>query len=837
MRKILALCACLCATAAFAIPAKRVRRMITLADGTQKEVMLCGDENVHYFLDAAGKAYTEREDGCFMLADKQALDARWGERLAKRNQLRLERAEKRGIGVPSTTLRQGMFRAWGDVQNPISGSKRGLVILVSFSDKAINSKHTQAYFDDYFNKEGFSQDGMQGSVHDYFKECSYGKFDLTFDVVGPVKVSNTMSYYGSNDSYGNDKYVGVMVAEACKLADAQGVDFSKYDWDRDGEVDQVYIIYAGYGENAGASTSTIWPHEYDLYSANYFGDGPGPQKFDGVTVNTYAVSSELAGTSGTRANGIGTACHEFSHCMCIPDMYDTSEGAANFGMDMWDLMNTGSYRGMNGYGDLKCLSDGECPTPYTAYERMYCGWLTPTELTNPCVIQDMKPLATHPEAYIIYNQKNRNEYYLLENHQKVGFDKSAPGTGMLVVHVDFDKDDWINNSVNSKAYHQRMTIIPADNQFMTGSSYGDKYATDKDLAGDPWPGTSRSTALTNTSTPASTLYSANIDGRKFLSKPIEQISENTQTGTISFLFDGGVNIDAPVALQASDIRADGFTANWKAVSGAEEYEVQLTARTINDVKPEDAMLLSEDFAKFSNGLSMDGTQDISKDLDKYTALPGWTGSKLYTSSKDRVKLGSSLGAGSLTTPLLHSSEDVVTIRISTHNYSADQGYLDVKINEQIVGMANLSASVQDFVFTASVTGDFKVTIASTKRAYLYDIYVYDGTYDIEELKPAKVMAKVAENKSYKTKDTKYVFTSLDATKQYSYKVRAYEKSVPGPWSEAISVDLQTGILQIVDTEEDRLNDNVKIYDLSGRRLSRIPSHGIYIVNGKKIVRQ
>ena len=349
---------------------------------------------------------------------------------------------------------------------------------------------------------------FQGSVHDYFYDQSYGLFDLEFDVVGPYTLSHNMAYYGENNSKGDDKRAATMVAEACRLAD-KDVDFARYDWDGDNEVDQVYVIYAGYSEASGAPPSTVWPHEWDLESATSIRDGNGAIELDGVDINTYACSNELQGTRGSRISGIGTACHEFSHCLGLPDMYDTTGKA--FGMDCWDLLDYGCYN-----------NDEYTPAPFTSYERMFCGWLTPIVLTGPATVEGLAPITLAPVAFIIYNKANPNEFYMLENHQKQGWDSYSYGHGLLVIHVDYDEDAWYDNSVNDVASHQRMTIIPADNSL-----------SGRNLAGDPFPGTSNNTSLTNTTQPAATLYNMNSDGQKLLSCPITNIQESA-AGLISF---------------------------------------------------------------------------------------------------------------------------------------------------------------------------------------------------------------------------------------------------------------------------------------------------------------
>ena len=192
------------ATALLAIPAKRIKRTITLTDGSQVTATFGGDEYLHYYTDASGNRYVAQADGRYAPLSQERL-ALGQQRRAAANRARMMRGQKSRATLGATS-------------NPVSGQKKGLVILVNFADKAL--QYTQADFNDYFNKVGYNKHGMEFSVHDYFYRCSYGQFDLTFDVVGPVTVSKNMSYYGSNDADGNDQHPAEMVSEAIHLAAA-----------------------------------------------------------------------------------------------------------------------------------------------------------------------------------------------------------------------------------------------------------------------------------------------------------------------------------------------------------------------------------------------------------------------------------------------------------------------------------------------------------------------------------------------------------------------------------------------------------------------------------------
>ena len=236
-----------------------------------------------------------------------------------------------------------------------------------------------------------------------------------------------------------------------------------------------------------------------------------------MTINTFACSCELHSNKGSQLDGIGTICHEFSHCMGLPDFYNTSD-MADFCMDAFELMDQGAYNG-NSYS----------PAAYTGYERWVCGWREPAELKDTCTITGWLPLVSGGETYILYNEANRNEYYFIDNRERVGFDNGLYSTGLVAVHVDYDADAWSNNRVNADKKHKRMTLLPAD------GLYDWKTANT-----DAWPytymnGQRTLDSLTDNSRPHPTLYNKNSDGSFLLHKPIYKIRKNEDM-TVDFVF-------------------------------------------------------------------------------------------------------------------------------------------------------------------------------------------------------------------------------------------------------------------------------------------------------------
>ena len=516
------------ALSAQAVPAKKgVWRMVTLADGTQKRVELRGDEFCSYWVDAEGVSYNlDSESKRYVRVDANALQLRASQLRAKANQDRIERMAK--------ARRMATKKSLGQTNGSYFGKKKGLIILVQYKDKKFKFGHNQKMYNRIANETGYANSlGFVGSVKDYFLAQSNGQFELDFDVVGPYTLNHEYAYYGAPSGDSHDVRPRDMVYDACRLADPD-VNFADYDWDGDGYVEQVYVLFAGLGQAAGGDENTIWPHESKLQYGN---NGSYVSKDNNVVVNTYACGPELTlqytpVAYRERVDGIGTLCHEFSHCLGYPDLYDTGNGG-NFGMGEFDLMDAGSYNG-----------ESFCPPNYSAYEKWFAGWITPTVLDKPASVKGMQAQdVKYGQAFVVYNDNNKNEYYLIENRQQnVGiWDKQLPASGMMITHVDYDKNIWESNHVNTivnysnqygpeYAYldndHQRLTIFHADNE--EGSSADSQ-------AGDLYPFNGNN-SLTDTSSPAATIY----QGGSTMGKPITNITQN-EDGSIDFDFMGGSN--------------------------------------------------------------------------------------------------------------------------------------------------------------------------------------------------------------------------------------------------------------------------------------------------------
>lgn len=504
-RKLLLYYLLLVATMAFAVPAKPgLWSIIRLENGKEVRVQQCGDEHLRYFMDEKGTCYIQNTEGTYSVADMEKLrsSARIEQKRmvqSRHNAARLKTINKKGVA---------------GVGNSYIGNKKGLIILVQYPDCKFNEAYDNAFYNKMANAENFNEDKFRGSVHDYFRDQSNGLFNLTFDVVGPITLSKNYAYYGQNivysDGSSDDARAGAMIAEACLAIDDE-VNFADYDWNGDGEVDQVFVIYAGRGESNGGGSNTIWPHMFFLS----LGDYGKSLVLDGTTIDTYACACELNSYGST--SGIGTICHEFSHCLGFADLYDTAYGNG-YGMKTWDLMAQGNYNG-----------NSFCPAGYTGYEKWVAGWIEPIELRNDTIIEKIKPQSTGGETFIMYNDNNHNEFYFIDNRQKTGWDDFIPRSGLLVTHIDYDQSAWNKNIVNNDANHQRYSPIHAGKAFADENGW-----TYYQAAYDVFPYEGND-SLTNTSYPSATLFNDNTDGTKFMNKKLLDIRHNGD-GTMSFRF-------------------------------------------------------------------------------------------------------------------------------------------------------------------------------------------------------------------------------------------------------------------------------------------------------------
>ncbi len=522
-----------CAATTWAVPAKPGWYTHTQSDGKTVTFELVGDEYSSARLTRDGMMIYQNEDGDYYyyssltgrtaikahdLDQRSAVETTFIE--AQQTNLKFKYERKEDTLIKRFTASN---RSAGSVHDPIcrpTGSPKIPVLLIEFKNK------------EFSFGSNVIKSQMIDKVTRYFNDQSNGAYSPEFIINGPYKLSNNYEYYGTpaegHSTKESDSDRWKFARDAIEIARNNGVDFDIYHKTnttipdlpapaRD-YLDAVIIVYAGYGEASGGDKNTLWPcsgilpnaTENDLYAIT-----------DGLYAYQFGIFNELNFSLSQNEGhaviaGIGTFCHEFSHCLGLPDFYDTSTLGTHYGMGYWSLMDLGSY------------NDNErTPIGYNAYEKNFMGWFNYTEAkagTNYTL-----PVWNNGNdvAVKVTSDLCSNEYFIYEYRKKQGWDAGIDDEGIMVTHVSYVKDRWENGTVNNEAT-QLMTIVPADNRWGYDSERSDL-----------WPKPNKSD-LTDDTAPATKLYldatgNPNASNVGYLGKPVTDIRINN-TGTASFWF-------------------------------------------------------------------------------------------------------------------------------------------------------------------------------------------------------------------------------------------------------------------------------------------------------------
>lgn len=440
------------------------RGIITLfqPDGTTLQARIKGDEFAHFTTDLQGRVLKQNRDG-FWCYGRFSPDGTLN-----------STSYIAGTNVPGRVLDEASFIPYETLNakassrrlhtnNPYTITTRAatnnvvkkscIIILAEYKDEPMSN--SQAAFENLIN-------GGAGSAKKYFDDQFLGAYTFSFDVGPIVTLSQKKAYYGGNDKNGSDLRPAEAVAEACRLASQKGVDFSKYDDDNDGKVDNVFLFMAGKDEASGGGEDCIWSHSWAL---TYGGIS---LTLNGKQIDTYAISSELAyaGANKYTFTSIGTFCHEYSHTLGLVDMYDTDFEANGESDCLWGttaLMDSGNYNNL-----------GKTPPAYNAIDRDMLG-IGKCEMLTPGTYE-LEPISENGH-YFRYDSPVKEEYYLIECRSNYAWDKYIGGSGLAIYHIDKSQnasgksdwygrvvtaaERWYSNEVNCNSEHQCADMIEA----------------------------------------------------------------------------------------------------------------------------------------------------------------------------------------------------------------------------------------------------------------------------------------------------------------------------------------------------------------------------------------
>ena len=823
------------ALALYAIPAYRGTVKRVQPDGTTLHIRMQGDEHRHLITTTDGRPLAQDEDGWLRYAQlsggrvvciPSSPAAHDADLRSDEEKDFLDAHAAFGLNEMAPVRRATLRTAEsGDMQVgtfPTKGQVRGLIILAEFSD--VKFTIDAEYFQRIMNEEGCTLSTPYGSARDYFRDQSMGQFSPIFDVVGPVSLNQTMAYYGSNNFMGNDQQPELMIRDACMKADTNlDIDFSQYDYDEDGKVDMVFVIYAGYGENYGASEDCIWPHKYELSTTGI------SLTLDEKVIDTYACACEIYGSTGFEPTGIGTFCHEFGHVLGLADHYNTTDGTK---------MMTGCYDIM----DYGCYNDStRTPAAYTALERYSLGWMDLDEIKEPALGLHLEDIKLSNCAYKLQSP-NPNEYFLLETRLQTGWDSNIPSQGMMITHVDYLRSEWTRNTVND-GEHPRYCIVPADNDRSYASHRFDLYPQTSSSLYRP-----KNNAFTGTSEPAATTW----DGQ-WIDRDVTNIKLGSDS-IVTFDF-RSESVGTPTALEASDLYSNAFTAHWTEAIQAASYSLNVFRYDTLATRP---VSLYEDFEKFSSGsYENPDMTELSARLDEYTSTPGWTGERICQAG-GWVRVGAPNATGSLTTPTLDmtASGGRFSLVIQARSYSGKQPVLTVTAGP-CSAKHRISATTKEYLYVFhSGTEATQVTLSINKeRLYIDQLIILRG--DATEDYPDATLIEVspADTNSYEDFESDYAFEriaidtisdiletsytikGLDTNHRYGYTVIAWNGTAQSDESNEVTVELlgsmpAMGIEEIHPDKPPFNNGQSPLYNLQGQKISCPKPGQLYIREGK-----
>ena len=349
---------------------------------------------------------------------------------------------------------------------------RVLILLIDFSDNQWQSgpNGTPEFFEELIFSEGVLE---YGSMKEYYLENSYDNFVLTGEVYDWYRMPQTYAYYVNGQS-GTGSYprnTQKMAEDAVMIANPD-IDYADYDNDGDSWVEGLIIVHAGPGGETSGSPNDIHSHMWYMRSI---------QNYDGVRLLPYTVVPEEHPDADGLVN-IGVICHEFGHLgFGLPDLYDTDYSST--GVGRWSIMASGSWNG-----------GGTRPAHFDAWCKKTMGFVQPINILENEIGHVFPPVEETPHVVRLWaNGTMSAQYFLLEYRKKIGFDELLPGEGLLIYHVDDNKQG------NWDEEHYKVAVEQADGQFdLENNRNAD--------SGDPWPGWSNKHEFSDRTVPDTRSY-------------------------------------------------------------------------------------------------------------------------------------------------------------------------------------------------------------------------------------------------------------------------------------------------------------------------------------------
>ncbi|HEX9754845.1 MAG TPA: M6 family metalloprotease domain-containing protein [Gemmatimonadales bacterium] len=443
-------------------------------------------------------------------------DGAWRRRAREVRTLRRALRQARDFQSLNAPLdRRFQLRAAGStVAQAVTGQFYVPTVLISYSDVPVG--YPTAQFQDVIFSDDPGSLGLPNRAYTlktFYEELSNNLISLDGQVLGPVRVDTTASYYQDNCNgigvivpcpNGGQRFGNMLLAVLDSLSLGSGGDtlWNRFDndgpdglpnsGDDDGVVDFVSFLQPT--ADGACGTPGVWAHRYVIRAWNSgsryvtltprrdAGGNPVPGQF--LLIDDYLIQSQRGGVSGCDPNAImaiGTIAHETGHAFGLPDLYDTDASSRTEGIGHWGLMGSGN--------NARPYS----PSSYEAWSLAELGWVALEELTASRTITTGARQLT--DTVFLAHSDDPTAYVMIENRQAAQSDTaqmnpvfaSPKQPGLLIWLIDEERIDIgrASNTVNT-GFRHGVALMQADglNQLRTPGS------RNRGDTGDSYPGSS-----------------------------------------------------------------------------------------------------------------------------------------------------------------------------------------------------------------------------------------------------------------------------------------------------------------------------------------------------------
>ena len=319
--------------------------------------------------------------------------------------------EKKHVGGEKLKILAVMSDFQVDIDDATFGDgKFGSIYTKNYGNSILDPlPHDKMYFENHFK-----------FVQNYFSKVSNGNLDIEYTVLDKIiTVSKTMRNYSpALDNLNNLTPIAEFVSEVWTHADTEYPNFNFSDYDL------FIVLHAGVGKDVALPGSLGLdrdiPSVYlninsmkNIFGTNYQGISVsnGNFKINNSAIIPETESREIEGFEGITlieltTNGLLAAT--IGSYLGLPDLYNTETGRSAIGrFGLMDGQSMFSFQGI-------------FPPEPSAWEKMFLGWVTPTEISvgnhNLNIVN--KFVANPTDTTLIKIPINSTEYYLIENRKR-----------------------------------------------------------------------------------------------------------------------------------------------------------------------------------------------------------------------------------------------------------------------------------------------------------------------------------------------------------------------------------------------------------------------------------